>query len=479
MPQDKIDFAPKQESTSDELGGASPSAFNIVVDGRGGVRRRPGLATWDEAPTTAVDSNGIAGLYATSTSEVYAVGDHPNVKPIYKVSGGSSLELGYAVPGTNRPVFAETEALLVVAAGRAPTKVELDTATASALGGSPPECTHVISNALRLLANDTTDQTMIRFTTASVGGASDFSANEEWTLGTGDAGFFYADARPDPIQALHENTNEVYAFGTNTMQVFAPENGATTYQTVSTRELGCSAPYAVIKDDQSFVWIDDKRRIVRTDGRLFNVISDPIKSTLDSLTTVEDAYGYRVVMGYVDVLVFAFPSDGITLAFNRSSGWSQWSAWDDEAGTWGTFNVLSHALVTDTNTNIVGTIDGKIAKFSFDASDDLGTPIVARSDTGFLDRGTDNRKHCRAIHMTFRRGEAATTGVHGLLQWRDDTGAWGTPLEVRLGDPGERFPVVSFRSLGVYRRRQWRFTFTSSEDLVLVSVREDFEILGM
>jgi len=38
--------------------------------------------------------------------------------------------------------------------------------------------------------------------------------------------------------------------------------------------------------------------------------------------------------------------------------------------------------------------------------------------------------------------------------------------------------VLEFPSLGVYRRREWRFEFTGLEDLTLTEASEEFEVLG-
>ena len=61
MPQEPINFGPNQESSYDELGGASPSAINVIIDEKGTVYKRPGIATYSVAPSSVVDGNGIIG----------------------------------------------------------------------------------------------------------------------------------------------------------------------------------------------------------------------------------------------------------------------------------------------------------------------------------------------------------------------------------------------------------------------------------
>jgi hypothetical protein len=45
-------------------------------------------------------------------------------------------------------------------------------------------------------------------------------------------------------------------------------------------------------------------------------------------------------------------------------------------------------------------------------------------------------------------------------------------------DDGDLSPVVSLYSLGVYRRRQWRFRFPDDKGLFLVKAIEIFDDLG-
>lgn len=477
--QKPIPFGPVQESGSEELAGASPAAWNVVVDAKGCVRRRPGIAAYSEAPSTAVDATGISGLHATTSGELYAVGNQPVMKEVYRIGGGSAAQLTSTTKlyGDRRPVFAETEALLAMAAGRDPAKIVRATQAVSLLGGGPPQASHVIANASRLLLNDLmTQKTWAYYSDVATGTAS-YSGHESWN-GTGDSGNITAESRPDPLVALAENTNEVFLLGSTSVQVFAPDVNDV-YAPATTREFGCSAPYSVIRDDQALAWLDDKRRFVRTDGRSFMVLSAPIARTLAGFTTVSDAFGYRVHTGYLDALVWTFPTEGRTFCYQKGSGWSQWGGWDESAANWTAFPVTAHALVFGADTNAVGLSSGKVARLDLDTQTDLGEPVVASVTSGFQNRGTANRKHCRAVRLALRRGFTSDTeSPVAWLEWRDSLGAWGTPVPVRLGASGEYESVVVVRSLGVYRSREWRITFSGVEDFAVASVTEEYEVLS-
>ncbi|RPJ80990.1 MAG: hypothetical protein EHM13_11205, partial [Acidobacteria bacterium] len=186
-----IPFAPVLETSSEEISGASPEAFNVIVDARGALRKRPGLAAYSVAPATSVDAAGVLGLYltqdrvahTTGTDQVsgthpgvlYAVGatinaaggGHNRGRNVYRIVGGTATLVGTGVANEDRlstplviattrfprPTFAETESLLIIAGGAEIGKIDIRPETFSApnftnpnpdyhemsfLGGCPP-----------------------------------------------------------------------------------------------------------------------------------------------------------------------------------------------------------------------------------------------------------------------------------------------------------------------------------------------------
>lgn len=470
-----IPFTNQQASGVEPLAGAGVVSMNVVVDPSGAVTRRPGIATYAPAPETVVDPDGIDGLFATDEGMLLAVSAAPE-RRIYEVAGGSVRDCSGAIPGSLRPTFAQAEMFVAIAGGREISKYVKATRTAENLAGAPPIASHVVAHASRLLANDLlVNKTAVRYSSTFLG-STDYSGAENWSFAP-PAGYITAEARPDNVVAVHENTNSVFVFGQTTLQVYGPDASAV-YLPEATREYGCGAAYSIIKQDQAFAWMDQYQRFVVSDGRSFKVISDPIAADLDVMSTYSDCYGYRVMTGNIDCLVWTFPTDGRTFAYQAGSGWGQWSTHNPATTAFGPFNVLSHHLRQDTNENVVGTLDGYIGELTTEALTDLGTPIRAYIETGYVSRGTDQKKHCQCVRFAFRRGTVTgATGPVAFFTYRDQPGAWEPPIAIDLGGSGDTHPVLEFRSLGTYRRRQWRFEFTGSEELVLVSASEDFEVL--
>jgi hypothetical protein len=482
MPQVPIVFGPNQEGSYDELGGASPRAINVVIDPKGVVSKRPGIGSYAVAPSGVIDAAGITGLYADNTGQLFAVGGTPNARHIYKLANGAAADLSLApnstLRGNRRPTFAETEAWLVLAGGADIQKVDLQTLVSTQLGGEPPIASHIIANSSRLLANDlTVDKTKVRFSGIAQGTLVT-AGHEEWdnTGLTEDGGFFTAEARPDPVMAVYENTNEVFVWGRDNLQIFVPD-ASSIFAPAATRESGTLAPYSIIKQGADFFWLDQHRRIVYSDGRSFQNIEGPIKRQLDALSTPSDCFGYRVFLGHIDCLVWTFPTDGRTFVYQIGGGWSEWHGWDESSSQFKSFITNAHYLRRDGGLNVVGTTDGRVGKLSLSSYSDLDERVVAYVESGFVNHDTDILKRCRSVSIAIRRGSNAAASL-GRLEYRDDMGPWNEPLYIDTGVTGDNDCVRHLRALGTYRRRQWRWTFSDSVNLSLLKVTEHFDILG-
>lgn len=475
-----IQFVPEQAPGFADIAGAAPVAMNVVVDGVGAVHRRPGVTTTALAASSVTIDSGVAGLFVAGDGDVIAVGQTGlnAQRDIYRVTSGSALKIGagappYGLRGLLRPTFAETEMLILIAGGDGIQKIEKVGFASGRLAGSPPSATHVIVQSNRLLANDVAvDRTKVRYSDVALGTFT-YQGHELWSTGIGGAGYFTAEARPDNVQALAENTNEVFVFGTGTTQCFQPDPSLV-FAPTSTIEVGLGAPYSVVKIDQKFLFMDQLRRFVVTDGRSFQVISQPVQRVLDEMATTSDCFGYRVTTGFIDTVVWTFPSDGRTFAFSKGQ-WSQWSGLSTSNG-WAQFPVTAAATTPDTGKCLVGLSTGRIGELSQNANTDLGNPIVASVTTGYESRGTDSKKHCKAVRLALRRG-LETTNPKALLSWRDRPGEWQQTVPVDIGASGDTEIVVTLRSLGTYRRRQWKFEFGGPETFVLASATEEFEVL--
>jgi len=479
MPSKPIPLTNQQRSSLEELGGASAIAMNVCRDSTGTLIRRPGLAFSSASTSSKIDANGISAVHSAYNGDIYATGAGIVSSNIYKISGGGytalSNNLSETLLGTLRPSIAETGALLVLTAGDVPQKVVLSTDISSRLGGSPPKATHVISNSLRLLLNDpTVDTSQVRYSSVATGTV--YTGHEVWTY-SGLSGSITAESRPDPVVALGENTNTVFIFGQTTLQLFSPDP-TWTFSPANTINIGCSAPYSIIRVDESFAWMDDKRRIVVSDGMSYSPISDDIAEDLKNLTTVTDGFGYRVYEPPVDCMVWTFPTDGKTFCRQTEGGWSQWSKRSATTGMWERLGVNCHTYMVSNGKNIVGTNSGYVAELTKSVETDFDVPIESYVESGFVSRGTTKRKKCNCVSIMMRRDNSAGT-QRMRLSYADEPNAWCDPIWIEISAGTDKYPVVNLRSLGVYRARNWRIELSESNEMAIVGFIEDYEELGV
>jgi hypothetical protein len=475
MPTKQIFFGNDQRSGDQPLAGASPLAVNVMTDAMGAVRRRPGITPWSAFQATT-DTSAVIGIYAFDGDIYYVTEERRVIKIDFDANGDffgnftlSTLP-GTFLEGEGRPVFAITPWRLVIAGGGAPMKVDLGVAALSALGGSPPDCNHVCALNLRLISDDQTDVDAtgrIRYSYPGDAGT------EEWDP----LNFTNAEARPDPLLALRENGSELFAFGATTLQVYSPDPNLILSPGRAINR-GIAAAHSVISADEQLAWLTNRREFVTSDGRAISVMSDAISATLDEIDDVTDCYGFRWAADQFDMMCWLMPSDGRTFVGQKDGGWAQWHGWTAGQGHTA-FPITSFYYWEERNLHLVGCPDGTIATLDSTANSDNGTTIKAEVLTGFINQGTDAKKHCELIRLTFKRGHATgPTEPQVLLSWRDSLGEFCSPIRLGLGIAGDHVFTIERRSLGTYRSRQWKIEFTDAVDFVLARAEETFSLGG-
>lgn len=478
MPEAPLRLGPIQSDSYEELAGGSPAAINAVVDALGAVRRRPGFSASALAPSATVDAAGIHGLHVAANGLVLATSGFEAPGKIYRLTPAAAVQLGSPIFSYQRPQFAETEAIVAISGVGTLRRVDLASPYAhTALGGSPPNGSQIISHAGRLLTDDPNWNGRINYSAPAAGSST--AGHEQWgavVTALGNSGFFTAEARPDRLVALRDNTNEVAAFGATSTQFFVPD-AAFVYVPLSTKEYGCSASASVVRDEESYAWLDHRRRFVMSDGRSFQEIGAPVRAAVEGFSRVDDCFGLRVIRRFFDGIIWTFPSEGVSLVFQKDAGWSTWLGWSTSTNNYAPLGFTAAANTPDASEVLVGTSTGTIRKLDFESQTDEGDPVPFSVTTGFQNHQTDLRKQCLCLRLTLRRGVHVAQDGEIKVEYRDDPGSWVTARTVGLGKTGDREPVIHLRGLGVYRRRQWRITATGSEELTIASAVEEIRPL--
>lgn len=475
MPIEPLQFAAQQASGLEPLAGAPALAVNALTDISGATRARPGISTWNGFPTTIPDLGGsttaVVAMTVYAGQVVYATEDR-NLwvcDAAGTVTALSDNSAATKIDGTLRPQLLSLRTKVVAVGGGVPQATDL-VGLSFGLGGSPPNLASIVGIATRI-----------------VGAVYDSSGTFRWS-GLGDSGhstwdalnFEEAEARPDVLLALTTNTNELFAWGSETLQVYSPDPSIG-FAPGRALNLGLLAPDSIVPVDDQFAFLERERRFVLTNGRSFadgDVISAPIESTIRKMTTVDDAWGFRMRVDRWDVPVWMLPTEGKGLMWNRRANtWSEWRGFNDQG--YAAPTVTSALHWPEANLFLVGLSTGQIAKLDAAAHTDLGRIIKVVLVTGFIDHGTDNNKHCIAVKFVFRRGMTSQSNTAPLVQisYRDDLGGYSTPTLFSLGLAGDYEPVLEMRSEGTYRRRQWKLEYTSDAELSFVGAREEYQPL--
>jgi len=477
MPEQPIDFGAGQASGLEELAGAAPVFWNLMSSPDGTVRMRPLLTTWGDFETGVVTSSAVIGIFPWRQYVVFVTADRKiwawlgpsNVVALSDATSATQLD------GTGRPIFTYDATRVVIAGGGAPQKWE-GAGLSARLGGTPPNMTHLGYSSTRFIGNQNDNSGIIQWSDVGVTG------HETWLTTAvipddADPGDMEAEAAPDPVVALSVSANEVYAFGTETLQVLYPDP-STAFSVASTVALGCGAAYSVINTDSQYAWLDDRKRFVQSSGRDFTVLSSPAMArSLDRLETVSDCWGCRIRIASYDLLLWTFPTAGRTLYYDRDQ--QKWGEWKSRAnGTWAPWVGQSYAYWAEKDLHLVGLSDGTIALLSLDTTTELGETPVGVSQTGFDNAGTLVRKLCQRLQVQMKRGEtlqgAATVPVVEIA-YRDDLGSFRPALQLSLG-AGDYQPTVEKWGLGMYKQRQWRLTYSGTAEFMLAKAIATLEM---
>ena len=481
----EINLTEGQKASADDTPDAARRYVNWLIDNNETIRVRPAIVNTDFAPgtynRTSGVSAGIIGVYLWNSTWnqrdylVYARADRTlwcvDVITTVVTALSSSSDITTKLDGNGGKVtFAEDSQRLVMAAGG---QLQIWTGQPGALSSristyalgtnQPPQsATHVLSINNYLVANN-----------AALPG---FNNQIFWSnLGDGNhatwnpLNFNTADADADQIVALGANLRQVYAFGTRTVQVFGiGSDPYLPFPSSSALVLGCGAAYSPIAiDGGGFAILDTNRRFCTTDGSSSTWISRDIDKLLRDMTTVSDCFGFRLRIGFWDLLVWIFPSSGKGYAFDQARNtWHQilgWNGVDDFAAA----RISSYAFWAKGNLHFVGDpLYENLWTLNYNGLTDTGPnlPIVCDMVTERLDQGTAGRKRCARVRFMLRRGASTVTPNPTLdVSKRDDDGPWSAFQQLDLGTAGDYRSFVDWFPGGVYRRRQYRVRYSGGQ----------------
>ncbi|MCP3924488.1 MAG: hypothetical protein GY714_18095 [Desulfobacterales bacterium] len=290
---------------------------------------------------------------------------------------------------------------------------------------------------------------------------ADVGDPDKW-LGEG----YIAESRPDLAVCLFSAFGEILIPGTKTLENWADSGDPTSpFQRIpgTITERGSLSPYSFAQVDNSYFFIDSDRRVIRLAGRDPQVISNPFDNEFQSLSSVADAIGFHFNAEGSTKYVITFPDAQKTFAYDyKLDFWSEWSYWNHTTGTRSDYIGRTGCFIPKWNKYIVGSnATGKLYIASREYSKDEGTDIIPEIITSRVDWGSQNRKASSKLRIKIERGTNGVldTDAPKIYFAKRDDGKkqWSRDREIDLGIAGDTYSYATFRQLGTYRDRQYRF----------------------
>jgi hypothetical protein len=521
-----------------------PLVKNAIPDAAGAIRRRPGFGIdgrYGFAGGQNVES-AIIGMapfknwlvFVTAQRRIYAIDTTPTNYTLISLTTDADLDTFLA--GSGRPSIVATRSKVLIAGGAQIQVWDGVTARSYRLPNTgnpnpsdpgyvaptypPPDGAFIAAVAQRLVVQPGD-------TSGTIHWSGPLENYENWDYALGGAQYTQAAAKPDPVVAMLDNTNEVFAFGKETIQVFTfndlsidqlDTSNSLDLSPSRTQNIGTISPYSIVAVDDNFALLDRHRRFILTDGRTYQDVSHPVSQLLRDLTRIDDCWGFRMRFGRFDCVVWFFPTDGFGLVYDtKTQKWSEWTTgmWSGPGvsisypGLPGQSDTLQPGATITSAYNwaeksifVVGTSCGQLLALDDGSPTDgyanMACPINVEVQSGFTDHDTQAQKHCRTLMLKFKRTtrkypddplniRRAASG-HVRISKRDDQGAWKVVKDVELSrassdptsisDVAPSSPCIQIRSLGVYRARQWKVEYTGTDEIQLVGAQEEYEVLG-
>jgi len=191
--------------------------------------------------------------------------------------------------------------------------------------------------------------------------------------------FASTEGSPDGLLAVASNFREVWAFGTNSIEVWYDVGGTGfPLQRIqgAFNELGCAAPYSVAKMDNGLFWLGRDRRgqgiVYRANGYTgVRISTHAVEWQIQQYADMSDAIGYTYQQDGHSFYVLIFPSANTTWVYDAST-----QAWHERAGfVNGQFTRhRSNCQMAFNNKIVVGDFEnGKIYAFDLNNYSDDGS----------------------------------------------------------------------------------------------------------
>jgi hypothetical protein len=325
--------------------------------------------------------------------------------------------------------------------------------------------------------------------------------------------FASTEGSPDGLVAVASNFREVWAFGTNSIEVWYDVGGSGfPLQRIqgAFNELGCAAPYSVAKMDNGLFWLGRDRRgqgiVYRANGYSgVRISTHAVEWQIQQYATISDAIAYTYQQDGHSFYVLVFPSANTTWVYDAAT-----QAWHERAGfANGQFTRhRSNCQMAFNNKIVVGDFEnGNIYAFDLEDYSDNGSIQKWLRSWRALPQGENNLKRTAqhslqldaeaglymapvdagSAYIITQNNEGITTendaflvdetpyqvnpAPRVMLRWSDDGGhTWSNEHWKYMGAIGQYYYRTIWRRLGMTVKLRDRVYEVSGTDPVKIAI---------
>lgn len=298
--------------------------------------------------------------------------------------------------------------------------------------------------------------------------------------------FATAERSGDPLQQIVVSNRVLWFLGAKTVEAwFNSGNPTFPFEPVQSgfSEWGTPTRWSAAEMAGSVFYLsqnaEGKGQVVMTNGLNPQVISTQnITQQINSLTTINDAYGYVYQHNGHSFYVLTFPTEGLTLVYDVTT--QMWHTWSSKASDTddrnGQHRSTHHVFIF--NKHLVGDVSsGRILELDWDTYTDDGDTItrIRRSKSIHME---DQAVRHQALWVDMEEGvgDFVTTDPQIMMRFRDDSGLWSNEKWRSIGAVGEYGTRIVWRMLGRSRDRVYELKITDPVKAVIIAAYIDAKV---
>jgi hypothetical protein len=468
------------EKRSDEsaLAEQDSDLFDGFIDLVGASVKRPGATQWQDLTGggNAEPGNvGIDGIYFWEQREALVVVANGLITVITRSLGSySASDLANTTapltPGV-RPTFSCDGSNLVIASGGRMVHMNgVGSAIFISDADAPTAVTHVTFLDGFHIANSVGTNRWY------------FSENVNDPSSWNGLDFASGAANPDYITAIHVLRQNLYLFGTSTIEVWQ-NDGSTPFSRLDGGVLGLGtlSPYSIARTKDEFYLLDENRRFQRIVGADAQELECPYTADIEAFDGVTDCFVDRIHIGGYEHFVWTFPQGNKSYAFCRTTkSWSIWGDYQDD-GSYDQWLYKSYCYAKPWNLHVVGRHNSPFLDLLSTSATTDGDSSTIRPchRTGHVDHGSLRDKLCNRLQLRVKTGAAGASSPYLQVRWRDnDRPTWSNERRIPLRSQGDTNLVGQLNKLGRFRSRQWEFSCSASVPVSFLRGEVDIDFLG-